>query len=143
MEAFKDTFLSEKCMYVYPWLTAPAFDDPNKYYGKFDEPGSHDSERLSNWVNCKKRRAFEMLPIAFLVAIIIMLISPKILLDWHIDYLAEGVIIVAAFAYITAEYRARYAYRMYLNDRIISGFSQKEMVNYKKKNFGPSIFELL
>jgi hypothetical protein len=141
MEVVKDTLLSDKCVYVYPWLTKPEFDDFNKYY-KYNEPGSNDAEREKNWVECRKRRSLEILPLALLIALIIILISPP-MLEPYIDYTAYGIAAIAVFGYLTTEYRARYYYKQYIIERETSGFNQKEFVNFKKKNFGPNWYELL
>lgn len=141
MEVLKDTFLSDKCIYVYPWLTKPEFDDFNKHY-KYNEEGSHDREREQNWIDCRKRRSLEILPIALLIALIIILLSPP-MLEPYIDYSAYGIAAIALFGYFTSEYRARYYYKQYIIERETSGFNQKEFVNFKKKNFGPNWYELI
>jgi hypothetical protein len=140
MEAFKDVFLSTQCQFTYPWLTLPRFDDDTKHY-KYNEEGAHDSEREKIWVNCKKRRSLELMTFGVLIAIIILLLAPS-QLEPYIDIVGYGIIGVSIFGYLTSELRARNAYMLYVNERTMSGFNQKEFVNFKKKNFGPSVFEL-
>lgn len=139
MDVFGKLITSSKCIAPQPWLCPPAVQDYEKVYKGFgDDP--NDIQREQNWAACRKRRALEVLPIAILIACIIILVGPK-QLEPYIDDIGYGVAIIGIVSYLTAEYRARMEYRVYVMEREMSGFNQKEFVNYKKRNFGPQWFE--
>jgi hypothetical protein len=139
MEALGKLFTSSKCIAPQPWLCPPAYNDVDKYYGRFGEE-PNDDKRQENWIACRKQRAFEILPLALLIALIILLIAPK-QLEPYIDDVAYGIALIGIVGYLTAEYRAKYEYQLYTLEREMSGFNQKEFVNFKKRNFGPQWFE--
>ena len=141
IEILKNLFISDKCISTSPWMTAPAFPDINEPYGGFNE-NAFDNERLQNWIKCRKQRSSEILPLALLIACIILLMVPK---TYHkyVDYVGYLIAIIGIVGYLTAEHRAKYEYKTYLHERKMTGFSHKEFINWKKRNFGPFWHEII
>ena len=140
-ELAKSLFTSDRCIPIYPWLTLPPPDEFDKAYLPND-PHWQDEKRLVNWIDCRQRRMDEILPIAILIALLIILLSPKLWDPWD-DYLGYGIIIMTFVGWATAEYRARYEYKLFQLERTMSGMNYKEFILYKKKNFGPNWYDLI
>jgi hypothetical protein len=141
MDIFGRLFTTNKYIAPQPWLCDPVVENFDKHYGDFGDDNK-DAERKKNWIIAKQRRALEIMPIAILITCIILLLAPK-QLEPYIDDIAYGISIIALVSYVTAEYRANIEYDVFVLERKTSGFTQKEFVNYKKRNFGPQWFEWL
>ena len=139
METLKTLFISDRCLPVYPWFTLPGPEDVNKAYFENDP---RDAERQKNWVQCRKQRALEILPLALLIALLILLLAPSAL-EPYIDYFGYGLAGIAIVGWLTAEYRAKMEYKLYVLERTVSGMNQKEYINYKKKNIPPQFYEII
>ena len=78
IEPLRSFVLNKECFPLSPWLTQPRPDDINIFYEPF-AAGANNQERHDQWITCKTSRSDQILIAILLIAIIIIIWSPKIL----------------------------------------------------------------